>query len=118
MSKSQEKKEVHTEGELYREIKLYGRTFTLYYGYYEECDRQNPLCKPIVIYPDFLTAPFYTKEGIPFATMMQDACPHFRGKGARTEDSSCGECAHFVRGEEWFGICTCPHNRRNEKNTI
>lgn len=103
-----------SEGALYKQLTVFGETFELRYGYYEDKDRGGV---PDVIYPDFLTAPFYTKEGIPFATMMQDACPHFHGKGARTEDSSCGECAHFVRGEEWFGICTCPHNRRNEKNT-
>lgn len=104
-----------SEGALYKRVTLFGETFDLCYGYYEDKDRGGA---PDVLYPDFLTSPHYTKEGIPFATMMQDACPHFRGKVTRTEDSSCGECAHFLRGEEWFGICSCPQNRRNEKNTI
>ena len=115
MSKSQEKKEVHTEGELYREIKLYGRTFTLYYGYYEECDRQNPLCKPIVIYPDFLREPVYTDNGEPFVTMVQDACRSYRGEMKRTQDTTCYECKYFQRGEDWIGICTHPKHRKLEQ---
>ena len=103
------------EGALYKRVTLFGETFELRYGYYEERDRGGV---PDVLYPDFGATPFYTREGIPLATMMQDACPHFQGRGARTEDSTCGECAHFVRAEEWFGICTCHKNRRDTKNTI
>ena len=97
------------EGTLYKRVTLFGKTFELSYGYYEEKDRSGA---PDVLYPDFLATPSFTEEGIPFATMMQDACPHFCGKGARTEDSTCGECTHFVRAEEWFGVCTCRANRQ------
>ena len=33
----------HEEGELYKVVTTFGKTFELRYGYYEECDRQSPL---------------------------------------------------------------------------
>ena len=104
----------HKEGELYRVVQTFGRTFELRYGYYEEKDRQNPLCKPAVIYPDFVRDPMYTEDGKPFVTLIQDACPRFDGAAARTADSTCAECRHFLRGEEWFGLCGCPENRERK----
>ena len=112
---SQSEKERRTEGELYKEVELYGRTFALYYGYYDECDRQNPLCEPIVIYPDFLKEPVYTEEGEPFVTMVQDACKSYRGETKRTPDTTCADCKYFERGEEWFGICLYPKNKRTNE---
>lgn len=106
--------EFHKEGELYRIVTTFGRTFELRYGYYEECDRQNPLCEPIVIYPDFLEEPIYTDRGEPLVTMMQDACKNYRSEAKRTPDSTCAECKYFQRGEEWFGICICLRNKKNE----
>lgn len=106
-------REIHTEGEFYKEITLHGRTFTLYYGYYDECDRDNPLCEPIVIYPDFQKEPVYTDEGEPFVTMMQDACKSYSGTAKRTPNTTCEECKHFKCREEWFGICKCPKNKKD-----
>ena len=105
-------KVIPKEGDLYKVVNTHGRTFELRYGYYEECDRQNPLCEPIVIYPDFTKGPVYTDEGIPFVTMMQDVCKNYRGEAKRTPDTTCAECKYFQRGEEWFGICDCPKNKR------
>ena len=104
----------HKEGELYKVVTTFGKTFELRYGYYEECDRQSSLCEPIVIYPDFTKEPVYTDEGIPFVTMMQDACENYEGSTKRTVDTSCAECNYFKRGEEYFGICLCESNRKNE----
>lgn len=103
------------EGELYKTVTTFGRTFELRYGYYEECDRQNPLCQPIPIYPDFRREPLYTAEGSPFVTVMQDVCEHVRGHTSVTADSTCDECAYFKQGEEWFGICTHPKNKRSNE---
>ena len=97
------------EGDLYRVVTVYGKTFELRYGYYADIDRKT---EPDVIYPDFRAEPVYTKEGEPFVTMMQDACKHFKGKLARTDDTTCSECRYLRRSEEWFGICTCPRNRK------
>ena len=105
----------HEEGELYKVVTTFGKTFELRYGYYEECDRQSPLCNPVVIYPDFTKEPLYTDEGTPFVTMMQDACPYYKGEKKKTQDSTCDECKYFGHGEDWFGICTCPRNtKKNE----
>ena len=108
------KEKQHDEGELYKKVTTYGRTFELRYGYYGELDRQNPLCQPAVIYPDFTAEPMYTDDGEPFATMLQDACARYRGESKKTPDTTCAECKYFKRGEEWIGICKCERNRKNE----
>ena len=97
------------EGTLYKIIKLEGVTFELYYGYYEDKDRDNPLCSPIPIYPDFIGSPQYTDSGLPFATDMQDACEHFIGKDP---NDGCFGCAHYKRGEEFLGLCLCEKRKK------
>ncbi len=104
----------HKEGDLYRIVTTFGKTFELRYGYYEECDRQNSLCEPVIIYPDFAREPLYTDKGAPFVTMMQDACESYKGETKRTPDTICEECQYFKQGEEWFGICTCPKNKMSD----
>lgn len=102
------------EGDLYKVVKIFGKTFELRYGYYSEQDRQNPICDPAVIYPDFTQEPLYTDGGEPFTTMMQDACANYKGENGKTSDTTCAECEYFKRGEEWFGICSCLKNRKRE----
>ena len=104
--------EIHNEGELYKAVTTFGKSFELRYGFYEECDRENPLCEPVIIYPDFLKEPFYTDEGSPFVTMMQDACISYKGEYKKSLDSTCADCDFFLRGEELFGICNCRHRQR------
>ena len=99
------------EGDLYKIVEVFGKAFELRYGYYDERDRQSPLCEPTIIYPDFIREPLFTENGEPFVTMMQDACGHYTGNPKRTPDSTCAECKHFKQGEEWFGICVCPKNK-------
>ena len=105
----------HEEGELYKVVTIFGKTFELRYGYYEECDRQSPLCAPVVIYPDFTKEPVYTDEGTPFVTMMQDTCKSYRGDTKRTPDTTCDECKYFQCGEDWIGICKCVLRRRKNE---
>ena len=104
-------KDLPQEGDLYKVVTTFGKTFELRYGFYDERDRRSPLCDPTVIYPDFLKDPLFTEQGEPFVTMMQDACGCYVGGAKRTPDTTCAECGCFRRGEEWFGICTCPHKR-------
>ena len=104
----------HEEGELYKVVTTFGKTFELRYGYYQECDRQSPLCEPVVIYPDFLAEPVYTDNGEPFSTMVQDACKSYKGEAKRTSNTTCAECKYFRRGEDWIGICTFPKNRKSD----
>ena len=112
---SQISKKRNAEGDLYKTLEIHGRTFPLYYGYYEECDRQNPLCEPIVIYPDFLREPVYTDDGVPFVTIVQDACASFKGEAERTPDTTCAECSYFQSGEDWIGICKCSLLRKKNE---
>lgn len=111
-----QQKAIVKEGDLYKIVTTFGKTFELRYGYYEECDRQSPLCKPVVLYPDFLREPVYTDNGEPFVTMVQDSCKSYRGEAKRTPNTTCAECKYFQRGEDWFGICTFSKNRRADDN--
>lgn len=99
------------EGDLYARIEHGGRTFELYYGYYEECDRQNPMVKPIPVYPDFIKRPQYDNDGYPFVTDMQDACRFFVGKDP---DDGCYTCKHYCKVIKFIGVCSCEHRRKQE----
>ncbi len=96
------------EGDLFKSLEIHGHRFDIYYGYYEDCERENPAVDPMPIYPDFLNAPHYTASGAPFVTKMQDACEHYIGKV--TAYKECAECAYYSHGDDFIGICTCPNN--------
>lgn len=106
-----EEKAVPKEGDLYKVITAYGKTFELYYGYYEEIDRHSKYNEPVEIYPDFIKNPVYTDDGIPFATAMQPPCRYFKGK--KDEDSTCHHCLSYKKCEELLGICTCAKNKKS-----
>lgn len=96
------------EGDLYKNITAFGRTFELRYGYYEAFERQHN--DPMPIYPDFLREPVFTDNGEPFVTQMQDACQYYNG--SEETDRECAGCGHYIQGEEFLGICGCPHNKK------
>ena len=113
MSRQHSKRGSPQEGDLYKTVTVFGETFELRYGYYDDMDRSG---KPDVIYPDFRAEPRTAADGSPFVTMMQDACPCFRGKRRRSADSTCAECQHFLPGEEWFGLCVKPTDKSPAEN--
>ena len=75
---NQPQKEKQKEGDLYKVIKAFGKTFEIYYGYYEESDRYSKYSEPIEIYTDFIKNPLYTNEGVPFVTAIQNTCEHYK----------------------------------------
>lgn len=99
------------EGDLFKVIRIHGRTFEIRYGFYEECDRTNRFAEPVEIYPDFIKDPQYTDEGLPFVTAIQAPCKKF--KGNKNENSTCEECEHYEHCEELLAICRCPANRKH-----
>ena len=101
------------EGDLYKEVSIFGKTFKLLYGYYESFERESPFNEPMPIYPDFIKEPHYTAEGLPIVTAMQNVCEHYSGKN--DEDSSCADCVFFQKSEELFGLCNCPQKITNKK---
>jgi len=106
------------EGELYASVSVYGKPFELYYGYYEEFERNSQWAEPVPIYPDLRACPLYTDEGHPIVTQMQIACPHY---GGPCEEDSCGHCPYFQKAELLFGKCT--HGKRKlsviqKQNTV
>ena len=99
------------EGDLYGVVRIYGKTFEIYYGYYEDYERQSKYNDPVPIYPDLVKTPQYGDGGRPIVTEMQVACAHYRGSET---DDRCGRCRHFQKGERLFGLCQCEQMRRNE----
>lgn len=95
------------EGELYKSVSVFGRTFELKYGYYSDSDRKY---EPDIIYPNFIENPEYTDDGRPFVTAMQEPCKEFSDK--RGEDSTCGDCSYYNKGTELIGICVCSKNEK------
>ncbi len=107
---------VPKEGNIFKIIQLYGKTFELIYGFYEERDRHTHYAEPVAIYPDFIEHPQYTDDGIPFVTAMQVPCRNFEGK--KSEDSGCGDCGFYRHGEELIGNCACPKNRKGMESAV
>ena len=96
------------EGDLYREVTVGGRTFRLVYGYYAEYEREGKFNDPYPIYPDLIARPLFTEDGEPIVTAMQDVCAQYTGPA---EGDSCGQCIHFHKCEELFGLCRCPRRQ-------
>lgn len=97
---------VPKEGDLYKEVNIFGKTFRLLYGYYESFERDSPFNDPIPIYPDLIKNPHFTADGIPIVTAMQNICEFYPGPD--DEDSCCSHCPHFQKGEDLFGLCNRP----------
>ena len=93
------------DGDLFKVVTLYGKTFEIRYGYYEEYERHRE--EPVPIYPDFKASPVYTNEGYPFVTQMQELCDH--GKSP-FPDGCCVDCEHYRHGDDLLGICLCKQN--------
>ena len=102
----------HKEGDLFKNLRIHGQDFKIYYGYYEEYERYSPDALPMPIYPDFKENPQYTKDGFPFVTKMQDACKYYKGKIQRFSD--CAECEYYKHGADLIGICICSQNIKKE----
>ena len=96
------------EGDLYKSVTVFGKTFELYYGYYEEYERHSKFNEPVPIYPNFKDEPQYTENGCPFVTEMQAACEHYKGK---PDEHICYGCEHFGKGDELIGICKLKQKR-------
>ena len=99
------------EGDLYRTIELHGKTFHIYYGYYDERERSSRWSEPIPIYPSFKNAPQYTNEGYAFVTGIQDVCERFIG---RSTENGCHGCRYYEEGEDLIGVCKCEQNKKKQ----
>lgn len=100
----------HKEGDLYRSFSIHGKPFTLYYGFYDDRDREAFGGEPMPIYPNLRREPQYTDNGEPIVTKMQSACRYYDGKSE--PDIDCGMCKHFETCEEFFGVCRCRANQK------
>ncbi len=101
----------HKEGEHYKTVEAFGKQFDIYYGYYEEYERESPFNDPVPVYPDLANNPEYDEGGNRIVTRMQIACEHYSG---RQNEDSCSHCTYFRQEKDLFGICLCELNRKNE----
>lgn len=99
------------EGDLYGILEVFGKTFEIYYGYYEDFERESRYNDPVPIYPDLFKYPQYDEQGRPIVTQMQFACKYFLGK---EDEDACGRCEHFRKGENLFGLCGCRERQRKD----
>ena len=102
------------EGDEAKRITAFGKTFTLYYGYYAESDRSKGKEGLMPIYPDFRELRECTNEGFPFVTQMQAVCARYTG---RQEDGFCADCLYYRDGEDLIGICLCEERRCRRDGT-
>jgi hypothetical protein len=97
------------EGELYSVVNVFGKTFKIYYGYYEEYERKSKYNDPVPIYPDLKKNPEYDADGYGLVTEMQVSCEKYCGP---LGTDNCGSCAHFEKGEKLFGLCKNEERRK------
>ena len=97
------------EKHLHKLYQVGGRSFAVYLEYDEQMGESYPA------YPDFEASPVYTEEGYPFATAVQESCPHVKVKSLKaTMPSDCGDCAWLYREHTPYdpiGICMCDARR-------
>ncbi len=103
---------IPTEGDLYMKLSLYGHTFELRYGFYEEADREYG--EPVVIYPDFSNNPIFTKDGYPLVTAIQAPCEHYTVHEGSAPEECCSDCIHYKNGKNEIDICLCEERRKTE----
>ena len=101
------------EGDLYGRIDAFGKVFEIYYGYYEEFERDSKYNDPVPVYPDLAAKPEYSGEGFPIVTQMQVACESYKGKNG---EDQCGMCEHFQKGDKLFGLCRCEARRKKAQS--
>ena len=95
------------DGDLYKTISPFGKSFDIKYGYYEEYERTRG--EPVPIYPDFKKESIYTEDGYPLVTQMQELCEQGESKFS---DGICADCKYFEHGDDLIGRCTCEANRK------
>ena len=90
------------ENDLYKIINIYGKSFEIRYGYYDEKERFSVYNEPVPIFPDFIKNPIFSDEGYPFVTCMQDVCGNFVKK---RNSEGCFGCVFFNEGADLIGVC-------------
>lgn len=101
---------VPREGDIHEVVCVGGHSFTIRYGYYT--DQERHITDPLPIYPCFITNPYYTQEGHPLVTRIQDACEHYQTGENSDGDGWCADCVHCTGIHEAIGICQCSHRRK------
>lgn len=99
------------DGTLYKSVKIEGARFDIYYGFYNESEKERGY-SPTPIYPDFSGRPQYAKNGQPFATAYQEVCNYYQPIKKDIDFVGCGNCKLYERREELIGLCQCREQRK------
>lgn len=99
---------------LYKSIEIEGVRFDIYYGYYNENEKESGY-PPTPIYPDFSGRLQYTKNGLPFVTAYQDVCNYYQPINKETDFVGCGNCKLYESREELIGLCKAKERKKREK---
>lgn len=99
------------EGDLYRTYQIDGHRFDIYYGYYDESERDR--VEPLPIFPDLKQKAIHTETGERIVTSLQLPCPHYSPKDPDRPELWCGDCCSYAGGRAEMGVCTNVNNIYN-----
>ena len=99
------------EGELFKELSVFGKSFKIYYGYYEDFEREGRYNEPMPIYPDLTKERISTDDGNLIVTAIQEVCDSFSGKKDADVDG-CIDCQFYAHCDDLFGVCLHPNQKK------
>ncbi|MBQ8229234.1 MAG: hypothetical protein IJZ32_00895 [Clostridia bacterium] len=102
-------------GALYKTVEIDGVRFDIYYGFYNEREKELGY-EPTPVYPNFDKNPQYTKNGELVVAVYKDLCEHYKPLPKTIELDGCVNCVHFDRREEYIGLCKCEHCKKADEN--
>lgn len=105
-----EERKIPGEGDLFGIYTVEDLTFEIRYGYHAENERGR--VDPLPIFPDMVSVPVYTKNGIPVTACVQAPCRHYRPRNPDHPEEWCGDCLHYGGKREKMARCLCPERRR------
>ncbi|MGI6499951.1 MAG: hypothetical protein ACOX1S_03560 [Anaerostipes sp.] len=107
---------LHNEGEVYKVYEIEDKSFTIYYGYYSDLDREGEVLLPI--FPNFYLDPVYTKEGFPYCTRIQDTCHHYCCRHGGSGDGWCSDCVYYPDESMEIAVCMCNKRKITKKDSM
>lgn len=96
---------IPVEGELYKVIHIDGHLFELRYGYHADFEREH--CHPVVLFPDLVSTPVFTRDGRPIVTAIQEPCRYYTVPEGQPPEQWCADCIYFPGVHQEMGICSC-----------
>lgn len=96
---------IPSEGDLYKVIEIEKNIFEIYYGYYEERERDK--VEPLPVFPDLKKNPVFTADGNPIVTAIQEPCEYYTPLNKERSEEWCGDCISYLDADKEISICGC-----------